>query len=129
MGKHVIQTEKGALPLGAYSQGWRAGDFIFVTGTGPIGTDGKVKGETIEEQTNFTIDNIEAVLRVEGASLSDVVKVSVHLIDTNLFPRYNEVYKQRFTQPYPARTTVGSDLHQVPGMMIEIEATAYVGEE
>jgi len=129
LGKHVIQTEKGALPLGAYSQGWRAGDFIFVTGTGPIGTDGKVKGETIEEQTNFTIDNIEAVLRVEGASLSDVVKVSVHLIDTNLFPRYNEVYKQRFTQPYPARTTVGSDLHQVPGMMIEIEATAYVGEE
>jgi len=35
--KYVIQTDKGAPPLAAYSQGWRAGDFIFVTGTGPIG--------------------------------------------------------------------------------------------
>jgi len=128
MPKRVIRTERGARPLGAYSQGWRAGDFIFVTGTGPIGSDGKVKGDTIEEQTNFTIDNIEAILHADGASLDDVVKVSVHLIDTNLFPRYNAVYKERFREPYPARTTVGSDLHQVPGMMIEIECLAYVGD-
>ena len=128
MGKHVIQAAGGAAPLGAYSHGWRAGDFIFVTGTGPIGSDGKVKGDTIEEQTNFTIDNIEAILHADGASLDDVVKVSVHLIDTNLFPRYNAVYKERFREPYPARTTVGSDLHQVPGMMIEIECLAYVGD-
>jgi len=128
MAKHVIQAADGAPPLGAYSHGWRAGDFIFVTGTGPIGPDGKVVGDTIEEQTNATLDNIEAVLRAEGASLADVVRVSVHLADTNLFPRYNATYKQRFSEPYPARITVGSDLHQVPGMLIEIEATAYVGE-
>jgi len=128
MPKRVIQAEGGAPPLGAYSHGWAAGGFIFVTGTGPIGPDGKVKGDTIEEQTNVAIDNVEAVLRAEGASLSDVIKVTVHLIDTNLFPRYNAAYKQRFSEPYPARTTVGSDLHQVPGMMIEIECLAYVGE-
>ncbi len=124
MAKHVIQAQDGAPPLGAYSHGWRAGGFIYVTGTGPIGPDGTVVGDTIEEQTHKTIDNIEAVLRAEGASLSDVIKVNVHLIDTNLFPRYNEAYKKRFSPPYPARTTVGSDLHQVPGMMIEIEAVA-----
>ena len=157
MAKHVIQAQDGAPPLGAYSHGWRAGGFIYVTGTGPIGPDGKVVGETIEEQTHQTIDNIEAnvdgwrarggqalepyirlinfdryddvaVLQADGASLSDVIKVNVHLIDTNLFPRYNKAYQERFTPPYPARTTVGSDLHQVPGMMIEIEAIAYVGE-
>ena len=128
MGKHVIQAEGAAPPLGAYSHGWRAGGFIYVTGTGPIGPDGKVVGDTIEEQTNQTIDNIEAVLRAENATLADVIKVNVHLIDTNLFPRYNAVYKERFPQPYPARTTVGSDLHQVPGMMIEIEAIAYLEE-
>jgi 2-iminobutanoate/2-iminopropanoate deaminase len=128
MAKHVIQAADGAPPLGAYSHGWRAGGFIFVTGTGPIGPDGKVVGDTIEEQTGVAIDNVEAVLRAEGAALADVVKVSVHLSDTNLFPRYNAVYKQRFSEPYPARTTVGSDLHQVPGMLIEIEAIAYVGE-
>lgn len=128
MAKHVIQAEDGAPPLGAYSHGWRAGDFIYVTGTGPIGPDGKVAGDTIEEQTHLAIDNVEAVLRAVGATLHDVIKVTVHLVDTNLFPRYNEAYKSRFSPPYPARTTVGSDLHQVPGMMIEIEAVAYVGE-
>jgi 2-iminobutanoate/2-iminopropanoate deaminase len=128
MSKRVIRTEQGAPPLGAYSQGWRAGDFVFVTGTGPIGPDGKVKGETIEEQTAVAIDNLASVLAVEGASLADVVKVTVHLCDTNLFPRYNEVYRRRFQEPYPARTTVGSDLHQVPGMLIEIECIAYLGD-
>ena len=128
MAKHVIQAEGGAPPLGAYSHGWRAGGFIYVTGTGPIGPDGKVVGETIEEQTLQTIDNIAAVLKAEGAGLSDVIKVSVHLSDTNLFHRYDAAYRERFSPPYPARTTVGSDIHQVPGMLIEIEAVAYVGD-
>lgn len=128
LAKHVIQTDKGAPPRGAYSQGWRAGDLIFVTGTGPIGPDGTVKGETIEEQTELTIDNIEEILKSEGATLDDVVKVSAHLLDTSLFPRYNAVYARRFRKPYPARTTVGSDLRLVPGMLIEIDAIAYVGE-
>ena len=101
MAKHVIQAQDGAPPLGAYSHGWRAGGFIYVTGTGPIGPDGKVVGETIEEQTHQTIDNVAAVLRAEGASLSDVIKVNVHLIDTNLFPRYNEAYQERFSPPVP----------------------------
>jgi len=128
MAKHVIQAEGGAPPLGAYSHGWRAGGFIYVTGTGPIGPDGKVVGETIEEQTHQAIDNVAAVLKAEGATLSDVIKVSVHLSDTNLFRRYDAAYRERFAPPYPARTTVGSDLHQVPGMLIEIEAVAYVGD-
>ena len=126
MAKHVIQTDKGAPPRGAYSQGWRAGDFVFVTGSGPIGPDGSVKGETIEEQTEVTIDNIEAILTAEGATLDDVVKVSAYLLDPNVFPRYNAVYARRFRQPYPARTTVGSDLRVVPGMMIEMDAIAYL---
>jgi 2-iminobutanoate/2-iminopropanoate deaminase len=128
MGKHVIEAAGGAPPLGAYSHGWRAGDFIYVTGTGPIGPDGSVVGDTIEDQTNVTIDNIEAVLRAEDATLADVIKVSVHLSDTSLFARYNAAYKERFVPPYPARITVGSDLGVMAGMMIEIDAIAYVGE-
>lgn len=129
MTKHVIQTETGAPPRGAYSQGWRAGDFIFVTGSGPIAPDGSVKGDTIEEQADLTIDNIETILQSEGATLNDVVKVTVHLMETTLFPRYNAVYARRFRKPYPVRTTVGSDLRVVPGMMIEMDAIAYVGED
>jgi 2-iminobutanoate/2-iminopropanoate deaminase len=99
-----------------------------VTGTGPIGLDGTVQGETIEEQTEATIDNIELILKSEGATLDDVVKVSAHLVYASLFLRYNAVYARRFRKPYPARTTVGSDLRLVPGMLIEIGAIAYVAE-
>jgi 2-iminobutanoate/2-iminopropanoate deaminase len=126
MPKYVIQAKRGAPPQGAYSQGWRAGDFIFVTGTGPIDpSTGKLAGDTIEQQTDLTIDNLAAILEADGASLSDVVKATVHLSDTSLFARYNAVYAQRFSKPYPVRTTVGSDLGHSPGMLIEIDCIAY----
>jgi 2-iminobutanoate/2-iminopropanoate deaminase len=126
MAKYVIQSKRGAPPGGAYSQGWRAGDFIFVSGTGP--TDpvrGGLVGNSIEQQTEQTIDNIATILEADGASLRDVVKVHVHLSDTSLFARYNAVYARRFSPPYPARTTVGSDLGHSPGMLIEIDCVAY----
>jgi 2-iminobutanoate/2-iminopropanoate deaminase len=127
MGKHVIQTTKGAPPQGAYSQGWRAGDFIFVTGTGPVDPlTGKLVGDDIERQTEQTIDNIVSILEAEGATLSDMVKVTVHLSDLSLFARYNAVYAKRFAKPYPVRTTVGSDLGHSPGMLIEIDCIAYM---
>lgn len=127
MSKHVIQSERGAPPQGAYSQGWRAGDFIFVTGTGPIDpVTGKLVGSDIERQTEQTIDNIAAILAADGASLGDVVKVTVHLSDTSLFARYNAVYAKRFAKPYPVRTTVGSDLGHAPGMLIEVDCIAYL---
>ena len=126
MAKYVIQSKKGAPPRGAYSQGWRAGDFIFVTGTGPIDpSTGQLVGDDIEQQTEQTIDNVATVLEADGASLGDVVKVTVHLSDTGLFARYNTVYSRRFSRPYPVRTTVGSDLGHTPGMLIEIDCIAY----
>jgi 2-iminobutanoate/2-iminopropanoate deaminase len=127
MAKYVIQSAEGAPPAGAYSQGWRAGDFIYVTGTGPIGPDGSIVGDTIEEQTQRTIDNIETILRADGASLRDVIKVTVHLADVGQFPQYNEAYKTRFTEPYPVRTTVGSVL-PMAGMLVEIDCVAFVGD-
>ena len=130
MAKHVIQTTRGAPPGGAYSQGWRAGDFVFVTGTGPIDpVTGKVRGDSIEEQTEQTISNISAILEAAGASIGDVVKVNTHLSDLSLFARYNTVYARRFPRPYPARTTVGSDLSHTPGMLIEIDCIAYSAEQ
>lgn len=126
MSKYVIQSKRGAPPRGAYSQGWRAGDFIFVTGTGPSDpTTGELTGENIEQQTEQTINNMSAILEADEASLADVVKVTVHLSDTSLFTRYNTVYARRFSQPYPVRTTVGSDLGHSPGMLIEMDCVAY----
>jgi 2-iminobutanoate/2-iminopropanoate deaminase len=125
MAKQQITTTSGASPAGAYSQGIRAGDFVFVSGQGPLDpATGQIVGDTIEEQTERTLENVKAILEAGGATLADVVKATVHLSDLALFPRYNEVYARYFPDPKPARTTVGSALL---GIMVEIDVIAYVG--
>ena len=122
-----ITTHKGASPLGAYSQGLRVGDFIFVSGQGPLDPQtGKIVGATIEEQTARTLENIKAILEAGGATLANVVKVGAHLSDLALFERYNKIYASYFPDPKPTRTTVGSQLN---GIMVEIDAIAYVGKD
>ena len=127
MSKQVITTSSGASPVGAYSQGLRAGGFLFVSGQGPLDPQtGQIVGATIEEQTARVLENIKAILEAGGAGLADVVKVSAHLSDLSLFQRYNAVYASYFPDPKPARTTVGS---QLPGILVEIDAIAYVGDK
>jgi 2-iminobutanoate/2-iminopropanoate deaminase len=126
MAKQQITTTSGASPAGAYSQGIRAGDFVFVSGQGPLDpATGQIVGDTIEEQTERTLENVKAILGAGGASMADVVKATVHLGDLSLFPRYNEVYARYFPDPKPVRTTVGSALL---GILVEIDVIAYVGD-
>ncbi|HEX5809281.1 MAG TPA: Rid family detoxifying hydrolase [Anaerolineales bacterium] len=127
MPKQQITTSTGASPIGAYSQGLRAGDFVFVSGQGPLDpATGKIVGDTVEEQTIRVLENIRAILEAGGASMSDVVKVTAHLSDLANFERYNKVYASYFPDPKPTRTTVGS---QLLGILVEIDAIAYVGEK
>lgn len=125
--KEIIKTDKAPAAVGPYSQGYRAGDFIFVAGQGPLDPQtGKVKGGPIEEQTRQTLENIKAILEASGASMSHVVKVTVILTDLANFKRMNEVYKTFFSEPFPPRITYGAGL-ALPDMMVEIDAVAYVG--
>lgn len=127
MPKQQITTEGAPQPRGAYSQGLRAGDFVYVAGmAGFDPVSGELAGETIEEQTARTLENIKAILEAAGATMADVVKSTVHLSDLSLFQRYNAVYAQYFPDPKPVRTTVGS---QLPGILVEIDVVAYVGEK
>ena len=127
MPKQQISTNSGASPVGAYSQGLRAGDFIFVSGQGPLDpTTGKIAAETIEEQTARVLENIKAILEAGGATMADVFKFIEHLSDLSSFAAYNKVYATYFPVPKPVRTTVGS---QLPGILVEIDAIAYVGGE
>lgn len=126
MAKEQILTNKAPQPGGAYSQGLKVGDFVFVAGQVPINpATGKLEAETIEDQTNQVISNIEAILAEEGLGLADVVKATVHLSDMSLFARFNEVYASRFPDPKPVRTTVGS---QLAGFLVEIDVIAYAGK-
>jgi 2-iminobutanoate/2-iminopropanoate deaminase len=126
MTKKQIHTIAGASPVGPYSQGLIAGDFVFVSGQGPLDPQtGKIVGETVEEQTARVLENIKVILEAAGASMGDVVKVAVHLSDLAYFQRVNQVYATYFPDPKPVRTTVGS---QLPGIMVEIDAIAYLGD-
>ena len=124
--KKQVNPKNAAPPAGAYSPGLVAGDFVFVSGQGPLDpATGKIVGETIEEQTARVLENVKAVLDAAGASMSDVVKVAVHLSDLANFQRFNQVYATFFPDPKPTRTTVGS---QLPGILVEIDAIAYIGD-
>jgi 2-iminobutanoate/2-iminopropanoate deaminase len=126
MPKRQISTKKGASPAGAYSQGLKAGDFVFVSGQGPLDPEtDQVVGETIEEQTAQTLDNLREILAEAGLGFGDVVKATVHLSDLDLFARFNDVYTRHFPDPKPVRTTVGSRL---AGILVEIDLVAYDGQ-
>ena len=127
MPKQQITTKSGASPIGAYSQGLRAGDFLFVSGQGPLDpVTGQIVGDTVEDQTARVLENIRSILEAGGATMADVVKVTAHLSDLALFERYNRIYATYFPDPKPTRTTVGS---QLLGILVEIDAIAYVGDK
>lgn len=67
--------------------------------------------------------NIAAVLAERGVGLDDVLKTTVHLADLADFAAFNEAYQEFFTQPYPVRTTVGS---QLAGILVEIDVVARI---
>ena len=129
MPKQQISTTSGAPPVGLYSQGLRVGDFLFVSGQGPLDpATRQIVGENIEEQTARVLENIKAILEAGGASMENVVKANAYLSDMSLFDRYNKVYVTYFPDPKPARTTVGSQL-PVQGMLVEIDVSAYLGKD
>ncbi len=113
------------VPRGPYSPAVRAGDFLFVSGQGPVdpATDQFSYGD-IQHETRITLNNIKRILEGCGASMADVVKCSVFLVDGRDFAAMNEVYSEFFGQHKPARTTVEVRFAN-PQMKIEIDCTAY----
>lgn len=107
-----------------YSSARRVGNWLYLAGQGGFDHDsGELAGETIEEQTQQTLDNVSALLDWHGYSLDDVVSCLVHLSDLSNYDRFNAVYATHFADPKPVRTTVGATL--VRGMLVEITVVAY----
>lgn len=113
-------------PVGAYSHAVRVGNQLWSCGLGPHDPVTNEVPEGIEAQTNQVIDNLETLLNGCGASLADVVRLRVHLADLGRdFATYDRTCSQRFTRPFPVRTTVGSELM---GFLIEIDAVCHVSD-
>ena len=127
MAKEQIVTDQAPRPGGAYSQGLRIADYVWVASQGPYDPVTRaIVGTTIEEQTARTLDNVKAILEAGGATMADVVKTTVHLSDVSLFARFDKVYVRYFPDPKPVRTTVGSQLF---GNLVMIDAVAHIGDD
>jgi 2-iminobutanoate/2-iminopropanoate deaminase len=123
--RQEIRTADAPTPGGAYSQGIAVGDLLFTAGMGPIDpVTGAIVGDDVATQTRQTLSNLGAILAAHGLGFADVVKATVHLQDVvGDFKAYDEVYREYLVEPYPVRTTVGSDLL---GILVEIDFVAYI---
>lgn len=83
-----------------------ASKLVLISGQAPIDMQGHVVGDSIEEQTRFTMENCIRQLSYAECTLDDVFKVNVYLTDLDMWPRFNEVYAAYFKQPLPCRTAV-----------------------
>jgi 2-iminobutanoate/2-iminopropanoate deaminase len=111
-------------PRGPYSSAVRAGDFIYLSGLGPVDENDKLSPGDIQHQTRLVLTNMSKILADCGATLEAVVKCSVFLLDVSEFPKMNEVYAEFFATIKPARTTVEAKFYQ-SAMRIEIDCVAY----
>ncbi len=121
MSKHIISTNNAPAAIGIYSQAVRVGNTIWVSGQIPLdpATKELVKGD-MEAQVRQAFDNLKAIVVAAGASLDDVVKATVFLIDLSHFGLVNKIMAEYFHEPYPARAAVG--VASLPrGAQVEVE--------
>lgn len=126
MGNQIISTKHAPAAVGPYSQGVRAGEFVFTAGQ--IALDpatGKMVEGDVSAQTGQVMNNLKAILGEAGFTLDDVVKTTVFLQDMDHFAQMNAIYGQFFEGDPPARSTV--QVSRLPlGALVEIEAIAFV---
>lgn len=125
--KLLISTELAPKAIGPYSQAVKVGGLVFTSGQIPIDPEtGKLVKGDIKVQARRSLDNIKALVEAAGATLENVLKVTIFLTDMEDFSKVNEVYGLYFDKNHPARSTVA--VVGLPlGAKIEIECIAKVG--
>jgi 2-iminobutanoate/2-iminopropanoate deaminase len=109
------------------AQGYRVGDFLFISGQAAIDASGRIVGVgDFDAQAQQAFENLDRVLRAGGSSLKNVIKVTIFLTDMSNFDKIVELRGKWFTPPYPADTIVEVSSLYSPEAMIEIEAIAVV---
>ena len=125
MDKEVIHADRAAAPVGPYSLGVKTGNLLFVSGAVGWDTAGEVVGDGgVKAQTRQAFENIRAVLEAAGATLENVVKVTVYLTDPDDYPAMNEVRAEVFPKDPPASTAFVVKRLIPPDVCVEIEAVA-----
>ena len=119
--KKKIQTNKAPAAIGPYSQGIETETLIFLSGQIPLNPDSMELVEGDENQIRQVFKNVQALCEEAGLDLNHIVKLNVSLQDLALFNLVNEIMKELFTVPYPARAAL--QVAKLPlNSSIEVEA-------
>lgn len=122
MKREMVRTDNAPAAIGTYSQAIRVGGLLFLSGQ--IGIDpgtGVLVSGGIETETRQVFENLREVARAAGSSLDDAAKLTVYLSDLGDYGKVNELMREYFDAPYPARAAVG--IASLPrGARIEVEA-------
>ena len=123
----AIRTDQASGGGGGYTPALRVGDLVFVSGQGPLDPQtGEVRGETVAEQTTFTLQNVLALVEAGGGDAAGIVRCTCYLASIDLFGEFTAAYEGFFAhEPRPTRTTIGCELS---GILVEIDCIAYVPE-
>ena len=120
MAKHAISSTDAPAALGPYSQAVRAGHTVYLSGQLGLDPATGILVEGIEAQTHQVFLNLRAIAAAAGASLDDMVKLSILMQNLDDFAKVNEIMSSYFKQPYPARATY--EVAALPrAALIEIE--------
>jgi reactive intermediate/imine deaminase len=124
--KRIISSPDAPEAVGAYSQATTNGDLLFTAGQIPLTPDGELLAdESIDVQTRQALQNVTAILEQEGATMQDVLKVTVLLDDIDDFETMNDAYAEYFVDNPPARSAF--EVGNLPkGAGVEIEAIASI---
>lgn len=132
MSKKPVRSSKIYTPprRGAFSAAVEVtvpGRTIYVSGLTSRNERGEIVGkEDIKAQTETVLENLKTVLESAGATLDDIVKLTVFVVDIEQFDEIHEVRRRYFSEPYPASTMVEVSRLVDPELLIEIEAVAVV---
>ena len=122
-----VVSDKLPSPIGPYSPGVTFERLVFVSGQGAVKPEtGELSGLDVETQTEQVFKNIAAILEAAGSSLQHVLRCGVFLADMRDFPKMNAVYEKMMAGNKAARTTVQVAALPVHGLLVEIDAIAYV---
>ncbi|HVA14773.1 MAG TPA: Rid family detoxifying hydrolase [Stellaceae bacterium] len=126
MKKQAIRTEQAPVPSGPFNQAIRIGNMVFTSGQAGRNRETGVMGD-ISDQARRCIANIAAILEAAGASLADVVKVTVFLRNAADWKAFNDEYVKLMPAPLPARSSAIVALKSAD-MLCEMEAIAVIGD-
>lgn len=126
MALEIVDTKKAPGAVGPYSQAIKAGNMIFTSGQLHIDPEnGELIKDDIQAQTKQSLENVKAILEEAGATLEDVVKVTIFMTDISKFGLLNETYTEYFSTHKPARSCVA--VKELPlGGEVEIEVIAII---